>query len=465
MSENREPWFGVGRPLSSKRSRLLMVCSFLLPLALWALVAYLPVWHKEMRLTVSADADSEDFPTVYVAGDQMAEGRFLAFQEAVRESNQRIATGEGESEAVSPAAVRRANKRIMRALGPLAERNGWISEGEDKDYSALYVVWEKVATGAYRSGLSSENIVIAKSNWEALKAVSPVYDSSQFLSEPLLKLLPEAREEVKRPMFLPAPHEVAARAAEDFTGRSELGELQIWDRYLVSLRTIAGGFFMVCLVGIPIALLCGTFAFFSRLIEPFVDFFRYMPAPAFGTLLIALFGIYDAPKIALVFLGTLPQLILMTANTTRMLDSSLLDAAQTLGANRRQLVTRVVIPGILPNLYNDLRILLGWAWTWLVIAELLGVKAGLTELIDTQGRRFHFDHVYPIILLIGLTGFLTDQALAWLRGVIFPYTEEGSRASARGAARLLAKVNPLRHLQALLGNRGRRLPAAVTPRH
>ena len=104
----------------------------------------------------------------------------------------------------------------------------------------------------------------------------------------------------------------------------------------------------------------------------------------------------------------------------------------------------MVIPGILPNLYNDLRILLGWAWTWLVIAELLGVKAGLTEIIDTQGRRFHFDHVYPIILLIGFTGFLTDQFLSWFRGVLFPYTEDGSRAGARYVARVLAKLNPIR---------------------
>ena len=250
-------------------------------------------------------------------------------------------------------------------------------------------------------------------------------------------------------LFFSAPHEIIARATEDFRGQSELGDLNVWGRYLVSIRTIAGGFLLVCLVGVPIALLCGTFSFFSRLIEPFVDFFRYMPAPAFGTLLIALFGIYDAPKLALVFLGTLPQLILMVANTTRMLDTSLLDAAQTLGANRKQLVTRVVIPGILPNLYNDLRILLGWAWTWLIIAELLGVKAGLTEIIDTQGRRFHFDHVYPIILLIGLTGFLTDQFLAWFRGVIFPYTEQGISASARSAARVLSKVSPLRLKRAL----------------
>lgn len=420
-----------------------MACSFLLPLALWSLIAYLPIWNSEIRLTLSSDANSTDFPTVYVPGDQMTKERFEGFQAAVRKDNT------NPVKASTPAAIRRANKRILRGLSPIALSQGWIGIDQEKDYTALYSVWEDVATGRFNRGLSQENLHIVSKNWAALSAISPVYDSRNFLSDPMLKLIPQGQSEVKRPAFLPAPHEIVARASEDFRGQSELGDLKVWTRYGESIRTIAGGFLLVCLVGIPVALLCGTFAFFSRLIEPFVDFFRYMPAPAFGTLLIALFGIYDAPKLALVFLGTLPQLILMVANTTRMLDPSLLDAAQTLGANRKQLLTRVVIPGILPNLYNDLRILLGWAWTWLVIAELLGVKAGLTEIIDTQGRRFHFDHVYPIIFLIGLTGFLTDQFLAWFRGVIFPYTEEGANASAQGAARVLSKVNPLRLKRAL----------------
>ena len=90
------------------------------------------------------------------------------------------------------------------------------------------------------------------------------------------------------------------------------------------------------------------------------------------------------------------------------------------------MLTRVVIPGILPNLYNDLRILLGWAWTWLVIAELIGVKSGLTEFIETQGRFRNFDRVFPVIILIGVTGFVTDQILSWLHGIIFPWTGRGN---------------------------------------
>jgi NitT/TauT family transport system permease protein len=137
----------------------------------------------------------------------------------------------------------------------------------------------------------------------------------------------------------------------------------------------------------------------------------------------AIFGLDLGPKIMLVFLGTLPSAILMISKTTRSLDGSLLEAAQTLGANQRQLLTTVVIPGVLPSLYKDLRLLFGTAWTWLVIAELLGFKSGLAEIIDTHGRRFQFDIVYPAILLIGLSGFFMDQVLAYLARFFFPWMD------------------------------------------
>lgn len=183
------------------------------------------------------------------------------------------------------------------------------------------------------------------------------------------------------------------------------------------------------MIGLPIGILCGTYDFFAKLFEPFTDFFRYMPAPTFSTLLVAILAADDAPKVALVFIGTVPHMILMISKTTRLLDPSLLEAAQTLGAKPGQMLTRVVVPGILPNLYNDLRILLGWAWTWLVIAELIGVKSGLTEFIETQGRYRNFDRVFPIIILIGVTGFFTDQVLGWLHGVLFPWAGRSSKAA------------------------------------
>ena len=187
-----------------------------------------------------------------------------------------------------------------------------------------------------------------------------------------------------------------------------------------SVRIIFLGFLLSVIIGLPLGIIAGTWDFFARLIEPFVDFFRYMPAPAFATLLMAGFGVDDGPKIALVFVGTFFQCVLMVSNTTSQLDGALLEAAQTLGANRKQVLGRVILPGIMPNLYNDLRILLGWSWTWLVIAELIGTKTGLTEFIDTQGRYRNFDRVFPVIIFIGMIGFLTDQVLRLASALLIP---------------------------------------------
>ena len=74
------------------------------------------------------------------------------------------------------------------------------------------------------------------------------------------------------------------------------------------------------ILGVPIGILCGTYAAFARLNEPFIEFFRYLPAPAFGALAVAILGIYDGPKITIIVIGTFFQQVLIVANTTRKLD-------------------------------------------------------------------------------------------------------------------------------------------------
>ena len=165
-----------------------------------------------------------------------------------------------------------------------------------------------------------------------------------------------------------------------------------------SIEVIFWGFVLSSLIGVPLGILCGTYDFFSRLWEPFVEFFRYLPAPAFGALAVAILGIHQAPKIAIVFIGTFFQQVLVVSNTTRKLDPALLEAAQTLGAQRLSLLFRVVIPGIVTDLYRDMRILLGWAWTYLIVAELIGTSSGITWFITQQARYKNFDNVFAAIL-------------------------------------------------------------------
>lgn len=231
------------------------------------------------------------------------------------------------------------------------------------------------------------------------------------------------------PVYLPAPHEVAVAFYTSFTTEPQRRSEQWLHQSLWhSIQIIFWGFMLSSVVGVPLGILCGTFAAVSRIQEPFVEFFRYLPAPAFGALAVAILGIYDGPKIAIIFIGTFFQQVLVVANTTRQLDISLLEAALTLGANRRQLLFKVVVPGILPQLYRDQRILLGWAWTYLIVAELIGTSSGITWFITQQARYQNFDNVFAAIIMIGIIGLLSDVVLAKLGKRLFPWERASNKA-------------------------------------
>jgi len=224
------------------------------------------------------------------------------------------------------------------------------------------------------------------------------------------------------PIYLPAPHEVAMALYTAFTTPpvSQDGQWlhqSLWH----SIQIIFWGFVISSAIGVPLGVLCGTFGIFSRLYEPFIEFFRYLPAPAFGALAVAVLGIYDGPKITIIVIGTLFQQVLIIANTTRKLDVALVEAALTLGIRNAKLLTRVVIPGILPDLYRDQRILLGWAWTYLIVAELIGTTSGITWFITLQARYQHFANVYAAIMMIGIIGLGIDMVLALLGRWLFPW--------------------------------------------
>jgi NitT/TauT family transport system permease protein len=224
------------------------------------------------------------------------------------------------------------------------------------------------------------------------------------------------------PVYFPGPAAVLTSFYTAFKMRPETRDgpwlhQSLWH----SIQVIFWGFVISSLIGVPIGVLCGAYAAMARLSEPFIEFFRYLPAPAFGALMVAILGIYDGPKIAIIVIGTFFQQVLIIANTTRKLDPALLEAALTLGTRSRQLLTKVVIPGILPDLYRDQRILLGWAWTYLIVAELIGTTSGITWFITQQARYQHFANVYAAIAMIGVIGLGMDMLLALLGRRLFPW--------------------------------------------
>ena len=142
------------------------------------------------------------------------------------------------------------------------------------------------------------------------------------------------------PIYLPPPHKVAIAMVTAFTTPPRLpSEPWLAQSLGHSIDTIFWGFVISSIVGLPLGILCGTYRFFAKLQEPFIEFFRYLPAPAFSALCVAILGIDDAPKVAIIVIGTFFQQVLVIANTVRKVDPSLIEAAETLGAKGWRLMT------------------------------------------------------------------------------------------------------------------------------
>jgi NitT/TauT family transport system permease protein len=228
--------------------------------------------------------------------------------------------------------------------------------------------------------------------------------------------------EPANPVYLPAPHQVGRALYHAFVTPPEQADAPwLHESLWHSIQIIFWGFVISSAIGVPLGVLAGYSRLAGRLAEPFIEFFRYLPAPAFGALAVAVLGIYDGPKIAIIVIGTFFQQVLIIANSTRKLEPTLLEAARTMGARRLALMAKVVLPGILPDLYRDQRILLGWAWTYLIVAELIGTSSGITFFITQQARYQHFDNVYAAIVIIGVIGFGSDLLLARLGRRLFPW--------------------------------------------
>jgi len=233
------------------------------------------------------------------------------------------------------------------------------------------------------------------------------------------------------PIYFQPPHAVARAFYTAFTTPPLLPtEPWLAESLGHSIRTIFLSFVISSIFGLPLGIICGAYRFLAKLQEPFIEFFRYLPAPAFAALCVAILGIDDPPKIAIIFIGTFFQQVLVIANTVRKVDPTLIEAAQTLGGRGWRLLWCVVIPAAITDIYTDMRILLGWAWTYLIIAEMVGTMSGISYFINQQARYRHYDNVYAAIIMIGIIGLTCDMFLAWLSTVLFPWKRRARKAKA-----------------------------------
>ena len=221
---------------------------------------------------------------------------------------------------------------------------------------------------------------------------------------------------VKPSFFLPTPTQVVTA----FGKMIETGELI--DSTQASVFRVVVGWILAAIVAIPVGILMGSFKIFEALFEPVVDFMRYLPISALIPLLILYIGIDEREKVAVIFLGTFFQLVLMVADATSHVAKDLIDSAYTLGVSRWRIMPLVLIPATLPGIMDALRITLGWAWTYLIVAELVAADKGLGIMIMESQRGLRTDKIYVGLITIGLLGFICDFIFKWLHRVLLPWS-------------------------------------------
>ena len=222
-----------------------------------------------------------------------------------------------------------------------------------------------------------------------------------------------------KPMFLPHLSSIFSGIADGLTNGS------LCEDILVSIYRIVMGFLAAAVLAIPIGILCGSFKFMEAVISPLCEFIRYMPVPAFVPLVMVWFGIDEMPKIIIVFIGTFFQMVLMIADDARSVPEDLLSASYTLGTKRWSTIFKVLIPAMSPRIMQTLRITMGWAWTYLIVAELVASSSGLGYTILKAQRFFHTDLIFVGILVIGILGLITDRLFALAIKKMFPWNEGG----------------------------------------
>ncbi|MBI5333678.1 MAG: ABC transporter permease [Burkholderiales bacterium] len=189
----------------------------------------------------------------------------------------------------------------------------------------------------------------------------------------------------------------------------------------ISVWRVFGGFVLSAVIALPLGLLIGAFRPVEALLEPLTDFIRYMPAVAFIPLVMLWLGIDESAKIAIIWIGTFFQMVLMVAENVRLVPLAQVEAAQTMGATRAEIVKLVLLQSAKPAILDTLRITMGWAWTYLVVAELVAANSGLGYSILKAQRYLKTDTIFAGIVLIGLIGLLMDQGFRWLHRRAFPY--------------------------------------------
>ncbi len=230
-----------------------------------------------------------------------------------------------------------------------------------------------------------------------------------------------SERELVNPIFLPKPVQVWAAA------RELCADENLWLDVQASFLRVTAGFLFSAAIALPLGVIIGAFRVGEAVLQPIMEFVRYIPVPALIPVLMVLFGIDEFSKIMLIFIGTFFQLVLMVADEVRRVPNDLLQVSYTLGARRGEVLRLVLWRGAMPGIFDALRLCNGWAWTYLIVAELVAANEGLGYRILKFSRFLQTPQIWVYLLILGVIGLALDFAFRRFNARVFHWADTTKR--------------------------------------
>jgi taurine transport system permease protein len=185
----------------------------------------------------------------------------------------------------------------------------------------------------------------------------------------------------------------------------------LWTSISASAQRILIGWALGVVIGAPIGILMGRVNLVRQLLDPYIEFFRFIPPIAFVTLAVVWFGIGETSKIVLIFYTSVFIVTVSTIAATVAISENKLQAATNLGANKLQIMQTVVLPSSVPGIVTGARLAMGNSFLTIVSAEIVAADHGIGSMIWQARNYGRIDWTFVGIIVLGIMGFLFDRVL------------------------------------------------------
>ena len=227
----------------------------------------------------------------------------------------------------------------------------------------------------------------------------------------------QAEDRIVSPTILPSPGEVVGSAKALWFERA------LTRSTLTSFTRVLLGFALAVAIAFPVGLLMGAFTKIRATFTPLSVFGAYLPIPALVPLTLSLFGTGEVQKIVFLAMAFVIYLVPLIATAVENVDDVYLKTAYTLGADRGQVVSKVLLGVAWPEIFHALRLGFGVGWSYIILAEAVDIDQSLGGIIITSQRRGPREHIYLVLVVIVALAFATDKVWAWAERRFFPYRE------------------------------------------